>query len=360
MNELFRTLLFLPPQASSVALEVDWLHYSVIGVTMVGSTGVFLLATWWLVRFRRRGARGPTARISMPPALEIGLISGTLALFLVWWGIGFAQFIHQEAPPDDAMRVHVIGKQWMWKFAYPDGRSSINVLTVPEGQPVQLVMTSRDVIHSFFVPAFRLKQDVVPGTYLSLWFEASRAGVYPIYCAEYCGLQHSRMRATVVVLDADEYTRWLRDPAADPVPAGVALRPSALEREARGGDMVQQGLDVAARHGCLACHTLDGQRHIGPSWAGRFGGQAELIGQEPVLIDEAYLTRSMMDPLADLVAGFPPLMPSYRGLLSAAETGALVELIRSLRDRPIAPVVDLLPTSDADAGPEPQPEREAP
>lgn len=350
MNDFLRAILFLPPQASSVAFDIDRLHYFVIIVTMIGSTAVFLVATWWLIRFRRRGDRPATPRVQMPAKAEVALIGGTLGLFLLWWVIGFVQYIHQQVPPADATRIYVTGKQWMWKFAYPGGRSSINVLTVPVDRPVRLVMTSRDVIHSFYVPAFRMKQDVVPGTYTSLWFEATEPGVYPAYCAEYCGLQHSRMRAAVVALDANDYEEWLKDANREPAPSDV-IQPSQIEGDVEGGDMVREGLEASARHGCLACHTVDGQRHIGPTWAGLYGRVEELVDAEPVLVDEAYLTRSMMDPHAQIVRGYQPVMPSYQGALTAAETGAIVELIRSLRDVPLAPVVELPPTRVPDAGP---------
>lgn len=358
MNDFFRAILFLPPQASSVALEVDLLHYSVISATMLGSSAVFLLATWWLIRFRRRGKSFvATPRVIIPGPLELGLIAGTLTLFLIWWAIGFRQFVHQESPPDSAIRVHVVAKQWMWKFAYPDGNSSINVLTVPVGQPVHLVMTSRDVIHSFFVPAFRLKQDVVPGTYYSLWFEATEPGTFPIYCAEYCGLEHSRMRAVVVALEPDAYAAWSLDRSRAPFPDMPSDR---MPDEGQGGDMVQQGIEAAARAGCFACHTVDGQPHIGPTWAGLYGSERTLINGPPVVANEAYLTGSMMDPMAQLVSGFPPIMPTYQGVLTASEVGAILELIRSLRDLAPEPSVPLPRTEVSGPAPDETNEEAAP
>lgn len=339
MNELFRRLLYLPPQASSVALEVDLLHYSVISATLLGSTLVFLLATWWLIRFRRRGkVLVATPSVHIPGWLELCLIAGTLSLFLVWWAVGFRQFLHQESPPEDAIRVHVTAKQWMWKFAYPDGGSSINVLTVPVGRPVHLLMTSRDVIHSLFVPAFRLKQDLVPGAYYSLWFEAKEPGTFPLYCAEYCGLEHSRMRAVVVALEPEAYAAWSLERRRAPF---AGMPSGRMPDEGEGGDMVRQGTDAAARAGCFACHTIDGQAHIGPTWAGLYGSERILVDGPPVLADEAYLTRSMMDPMAHVVRGFAPVMPTYQGVLTATEVGAILELIRSLRDVSPKPAVTL-------------------
>jgi cytochrome c oxidase subunit 2 len=221
------------------------------------------------------------------------------------------------------MTVYVTAKQWLWKFSYPDGRASVDVLIVPEGKPVKLVMTSRDVIHSFYVPAFRMKHDVVPGRYYTAWFEATTRGIYPIECAEYCGVSHSKMVGGVQVLSSADYARWLEGHPPDQ------------------SDLVQEGREVAARRACLDCHTLDGQSHIGPTWVGLYDSQVPLQGGRSVRADVAYLTRSMMDPQVDIVAGYKDVMPTYRGVLSEPETAALVELIRALEDAPVAPSIVL-------------------
>lgn len=323
MNDLLRGLLNLPPQASSYARAIDTLHYFVISATMLGATFVFLLALYFVLRYRRRDLHELTRRHVTPVLQEAFIIGSILALFLVFWVVGAVQYDHVMTPPPDAMVVYVTGKQWMWKFAYADGRSSMDVLTVPERKPVKLVMTSRDVIHSFYVPAFRMKHDVVPGRYYTAWFEAERPGVYTIDCAEYCGVSHSRMLGRVEVLSAADYARWLEG------------HPPA------NADLVQEGRDVAARRGCLNCHTLDGQPHIGPSWAGLYDAPVKLDDGRSVVADAAYLTKSMMDPQADVVAGYKGVMPTYRGVLEEPEVAALVELIRSLQDLPVAPSVIL-------------------
>jgi cytochrome c oxidase subunit 2 len=193
-------------------------------------------------------------------------------------------------------------------------------------------MTSRDVIHSFYVPAFRLKQDVLPGRYVSLWFEATETGTFPIFCAEYCGVAHSRMRGDVVVLPQDDYDKWLHDRG----------------RDASGSSpLVSLGATVAEKRACLACHTLNGQPHIGPTFARLFGSKVKLSDGRTVLVDEAYLTRSMMEPQADIVAGYTTLMPTYAGVLNATETAALVELIRSLRDASVPAGVKLPKVQEA-------------
>lgn len=315
MNEFLRGLLALPPQASTFARQVDHLHYFVISVTMLGAVLTALAATIFLARHYRVDQR-LTPRLRTPLWLEAIWIGGLLFLFSSWWVIGYRLYIRMTTPPPDAMDVYVIAKQWMWQFAYPNGRRAIGVLTVPVDRPVRLTMTSRDVIHSFSVPAFRIKMDVVPGTYTTAWFEANQTGSFQILCAEYCGISHSNMWARVDVLSMENYERWLDD----------------QEEKQPDERLDERGRQVAVRHGCFACHTVDGRRHLAPSFGGLYGREVRFTDGSTRIADAAYLTESMMDPRAQIVAGFTPIMPAYQGQLSAGETGALVELIRSLRD----------------------------
>jgi cytochrome c oxidase subunit 2 len=194
-------------------------------------------------------------------------------------------------------------------------------------------MTSRDVIHSFYVPAFRMKHDVVPGRYYTVWFEAKAPGIYPVECAEFCGVSHSRMLGQVQVLSQPDYERWLGGPAPATSEGYVTARD--------GADLASIGRDVAARRGCLNCHTIDGQSHIGPTWAGLYDSRVSLADGRFVAADDAYLTKSMMEPQADIVAGYKGVMPTYRGALPEPEVAALVEFIRSLRNQPIRPTIEL-------------------
>ena len=321
-------LLFLPPEGSTASVGIDALHVFVISFTMVGSLLVFATAGLFVVRYRRKSETQLTPRIEASPKGEAVLVVGILSLFLVWWVIGFRQFVALETPPEDATTIYVTAKQWMWKFTYADGRSANDILTVPEGRAIRLVMTSRDVIHSLYVPGFRLKQDVLPGRYTTLWFKTTAAGDYPLLCAEYCGVSHSMMRGSVVVLGADDYARWERAP----------------RRDASGEtDLVSDGERVARARECLACHTITGERHVGPSFAGLYGSSVMMDDGRRVVADEAYLTRSMMEPSADVVADYKPVMPSFFGILPQPEVAALVEYIKSLRDaRPASGVT--LPT----------------
>lgn len=325
MNELLRRLLFLPPQGSSMARAIDALHYTVIGVTMAGVALVAAITAVLLLRYRRRTAVVPatTPRVVVPLWLEIALIGSLLALFNLWWVIGFLQYRQLQTPPADAIPIYVTAKQWMWKFAYPSGPTSQDALVVPVGQPVKLIMTSRDVIHSFYVPEFRVKQDVVPGKAQMLWFEATQPGTYDVLCTQYCGTRHSLMRAQVIALQGADYERWL-DAARAPL-----VLPGA---KGDGQGLAERGHQIAAERGCLRCHTTDGSPFIGPTWANSFGRLRHTADGRDVRIDEAYLTESMMDPRAVIAAGFQPVMPSYQGALTPAEASAIVEYIRSLRD----------------------------
>jgi cytochrome c oxidase subunit II len=340
MNELLRRALFLPEQSSTMAGEIDLLHYFIILVTMAGATAVALVTLVYIVRYREsapaRAARPTRAGTRTALMIELTAVVGLLGLFVLWWVLGFRQFVRLQDPPPDSLKVYVTARQWMWSFAYPGGGGSNGALYVPVGRPVELVMTSRDVIHSFYVPAFRVKQDVVPGRSTSVWFEVEQPGRFPILCAELCGVGHSTMRAEVVALAAPDYERQL-DRLSPVRVAGPSLRRPAVvgdQPPAQPLSLAAMGERVAADAGCLRCHTVDGTPHIGPTWAGLYGAEIPLLGGGRVVAREDYLTESMMDPLARVHLGFTPVMPSYQGLLGAVQVGALVEYIRSLADLP--------------------------
>jgi len=328
MNEFMRRVLMLPEQASTVSREIDILHYVVISATTFGAIAVALCIGYFTIRYRETAHRGreqePDTRAhhapgGMPILVEIGVFGGLLVLFVGFWIVGYRQYVKLRVPPADSMQIYVAAKKWMWSFAYPDGRGSQGVLYVPVGVPIELVMTSRDVIHSFYVPAFRVKQDVVPGRTTTAWFEATRTGTYDILCAEYCGTGHSGMRATVVVLAAADYDRMTRD----------------RSRESRAGPETDRSLAalgerIANQYGCFRCHTADGTPHIGPSWARLYRSTIRTTDDLAIVADAAYITESIMDPMARIHAGYQPVMPTYQGLIQAGEIAAIVEYIRSL------------------------------
>ncbi|MBX5480491.1 MAG: cytochrome c oxidase subunit II [Myxococcaceae bacterium] len=336
-NDLLRRALFLPEQASTLAPQIDFLHYLIIVTTL--SVGLTIAAAFlfMVVKYRRRSESDTTPRFTTPLWLEATYFGLPVTLFLAWFVIGFCDYVAFAEPPRDALDVYVTAKQWMWKFAYPDGPASINELRVPAGKPVRLLITSRDVIHSFFVPEFRLKHDAVPGRYTQLWFEAPRPGEHPVLCAEYCGLEHSKMRARVIVMEANAFQDWITAEKAKLVADNGLRDAQPPPGAAQQASLREQGGAVAARKGCLKCHSVDGTAHIGPTWRDLYLRRERLEGGGEVIADEAYLTESMMDPAARVVAGFRPVMPSYRGLLTPGETAALIEYIRALRSRDVTP-----------------------
>jgi cytochrome c oxidase subunit II len=338
VEELLRRMLALPPQASTVAQGIDRLHYFVILTTMVGSVAVAAVAAYFLLKYRRPSDVGqvtvaPREGVfrGVPLWAEITVIVGLLGLFLLWWAIGFRQFVRLRVPPPDAMEIYVSGKQWMWTFSYPDGTGSNGVLYVPASRPVKLVLTSRDVIHSFFVPDFRVKMDAIPGRLTSLWFEVERPGVHQILCTEYCGTGHSTMRGQVVALREEDYDDWRRQQQEVRVAAVEYTEPAVIGvAPAQQLTLAEMGERVANIHGCLRCHTADGSPHIGPTFARLYGSQSLQQTGEMVIVDGAHITRSIMDPMAQVRVGYAPLMPSYQGLITAPEIAAIVEYIKAL------------------------------
>ncbi|MFL5278829.1 MAG: cytochrome c oxidase subunit II [Myxococcales bacterium] len=334
MNELLRRWLFLPEQASTFAYDIDRLHYFVIITTFVMSTAVGLAAIFCFIRYPRRSDSQTTPHLQPSLPMEAAFVFIPLAFFLTFWAIGYRIYVEQTTPPQDAMDVYVQAKKWMWKFAYPGGPNSVNVLRVPSGRPVRLLMTSRDVIHSFYVPEFRIKQDVLPGRYTETWFEATQPGRYQILCAEYCGAGHSIMRGEVIVLKPEEYEDWL-SAQRRVVSAALAGRqdgsPTALDFAPPIGNMIDQGRRLAQEQGCVKCHSVDGTRHIGPTWLDLYHRKEKLQDGSTVDVDEAYITESMMDPLSKVVSGFQPVMPSFENKLAGPEVAAIVEYIKSLQ-----------------------------
>jgi cytochrome c oxidase subunit 2 len=298
-----------PEQASTFAPEVDKLYYFLVGVAFFFSTLILLLIVYLAFRYRRNArvdrSRAPTGSLT----LEIIWSVIPLVIVMISFGWGAKLFVDTRRPPRDAIEVQVVGKQWMWRVHHEDGRREINSLHVPVGQPVLLRMISEDVIHSFFIPAFRIKQDVLPGRYLTMWFEPTRVGEYHLFCAEYCGTSHSLMRGTVYVQTPEEYARWLADSTAEPA------------------EVV--GRRVFERHRCGSCHERESTER-GPALHGLFGRTVELQDGQRVTADMQYLRESLLDPGAKIVAGYRNLMPTYQQQLSEEEILQLAAYIRDL------------------------------
>jgi cytochrome c oxidase subunit 2 len=329
LNELMQRLLFLPEQASTFAVRVDRLHYFVVTVTMLSSTFVGLAAMYFFFRYRETKRMASTPVVSPSGRFEAVIIGVPLVFFLAWVWIGFKDYLWYTSPPRNATDVYVTAKKWMWHFAYPEGPNGNAVLTVPAHRPMRLLMTSRDVIHSFYVPEFRVKQDVIPGRYTETWFEATKPGRYRIYCAEFCGTWHSQMVGWVVVLPEAEFDTWIAR-EREGLSGRVDGSGTDVEDTIRG-DLVNYGRKVAIAQGCLKCHSVDGEPHIGPTWIDLYHRKTTLANGQTIVADEGYLTESMMEPYAKVVKGYAQVMPSFRGKLTAPEAAALVEFIKTLR-----------------------------
>jgi len=329
-DNYMRRALFLPEQASTFAPAVDHLHYFVILTTFAGGAAVGLAALYFFIRYKKRAKSRPRNPKPLPLYIEAMFIGFPLSLFLLWFALGISLFQELTTAPDDAMQVYVTAKQWMWEFSYPEGPVSQGVLHVPVGRPVKLLMTSRDVIHSFYVPAFRTKRDVLPGRYTDLWFTAAAPGTYDVYCTQYCGTNHSYMRAQVVAMPQAEYDTWFRGQLRGLVRRDDASAPGSDGAGHSSTPLRDHGEAVAAAHGCFKCHSIDGTAHIGPTWLGMYGRHEVMSDGTKLVVDDPYMTESMMDPEAKIVAGYQPVMPSFQGKLTPFEVAALLEYIKSL------------------------------
>jgi len=305
---------WMPVQASTGAPAVDRLFFFILWLSVAFFVLIVGLMVLFVVRYRRRAGRtAPDASPSHNTALELTWTIIPLILVIVIFAWGFKVFMDMSTPPGNAYEVLVTGQKWKWLFTYPNGHVDEN-LHVPVDTPVRLVMTSEDVIHSFYVPAFRMKKDVVPGRYTKAWFRANKTGEYQVYCAEYCGTSHSDMLSMVVVHEPGGFESWL-DKAAD----FLNTMPPA-----------EAGAKLVAQRGCAQCHSVDGRGGIGPSFKGVFGHQVQLVSGPPLVADEDYIRESILEPQARVVAGYQPVMPTYKGRLKDAEITAIIEYLKVL------------------------------
>jgi cytochrome c oxidase subunit 2 len=301
----------VPERASSIAGEVDALFFFIVAVTVFFTVAVSIAAVYFAIRYRRRSDADRPAEIHGSLLLELTWTLVPLGIVVVMFVWGAKVFFHMNRPPDDAMTVSVVGKRWMWKLQHPTGQREINELHVPLGRAVKLVITSEDTIHSFFVPAFRIKKDAVPGRYNVAWFRATRTGSFHLFCAEYCGTEHSKMIGKVVVLEPEAYQTWLAGgpPPESPVAAGEKL---------------------FTELNCITCHRPDSAGR-GPLLEGIFGRPVKLASGDTVVADEAYVRESIVNPAARVVAGYQPVMPTYLGQVSEEQLISLVAYIQSLQ-----------------------------
>ena len=300
-----------PPQASTLARDVDSLYGFLIGVSVFFSLLIAGLIIGFVVRYRRRSAHaiGVPQHGSVPLEIAWSAIPLAIALFSFFWGARV--FFHISRPPANAVEYYAVGKQWMWKFQHPEGAREINTLHVPAGTPIKLTMTSQDVIHSFYVPAFRVKMDVLPGRYTTAWFQATRPGTYHLFCAEYCGTEHARMGGWVVVMEPHAYAEWL---------AGAG----------RGEARLASAEELFRQFACDSCHRPDTAARA-PKLEGLFGREVRLASGATLRADENYLLESILNPGAKIVAGYKPIMPTFQGQIGPEEAMALVRYIRGMQ-----------------------------
>jgi cytochrome c oxidase subunit 2 len=299
-----------------MAPRVDALYFALVGLSAFMSLLIAGLIVYYAIKFRRRRPDAVGARIEGGLVLEITWTVIPLFIVLGIFAWGASVFFAMSRPPDEALNIYVVGKQWMWKFQHLNGAREINELHVPLGRPVKLIMTSEDVIHDLFVPAFRVKTDVIPGRYTNLWFEATKPGSYHLFCAEYCGTKHSGMIGQVVVMEPHEYEAWLSSGSGE-------------------GSLASVGGKLFADLACNTCHRPEAQGR-GPVLEGLFGRTVPLEGGGTARVDEAYIRESIMTPNERLTAGFQPIMPAYQGLITEDQLLGLIEYVKSLGTQPQA------------------------
>ncbi|RMF61526.1 MAG: cytochrome c oxidase subunit II [Bacteroidetes bacterium] len=304
--------VWLPDPASTLAPELDSLFYFVYYVSLLIFLGVILSMAYFTFVYRRRQADEMPAFTKDNKIVEMASVVIPTILVLVVFTWGFQLYVKLYTAPPDAYEIQARARQWSWEFEYPNGSRSFGELHVPADRPVRMVMNSQDVIHSFFIPAFRVKMDVLPNRYTSVWFQATKEGEYDLFCTEYCGTAHSGMIGKVIVHNEAGFQQWLQ--------------------ESQTGDMtpVERGQLLYTQQTCNACHSVDGSAGVGPTFKGLFGKQEQLEGGGTVLADEDYIRESIVNPTAKVVKGYNPVMPASYGSLPAEDLDALVAYIKSL------------------------------
>jgi cytochrome c oxidase subunit 2 len=303
-----------PEAASTIASRVDALYFFLLGLSGFFSLLIAGLIVFFAVIFHRRRRDAVGEQIHGSMTLELAWTGIPLLITMVIFVWGASVYFAMARPPDETLNIYVVGKQWMWKFQHLDGQREINELHIPVGRAVKLITTSEDVIHDFFVPAFRMKADVIPGRYVNIWFQPTKPGRYHLFCAEYCGTRHSGMIGDVIVMEPSEYQTWLSGGAPE-------------------GSLASTGAKLFADLACNTCHRPDAQGR-GPVLEGLFGKTVQLQGGGSVTVDEAYVRESILTPSAKITAGFQPIMPTFQGIVTEEQLLALIEYVKSLSGLP--------------------------
>lgn len=312
-------MTWIPEVASNLASKVDGVLLLITLMSLVFFILITVVLVYFAIKYRRRREDEETPYITGSEPLEIIWTVIPSILLIVLFVYGYVVYKEMRTPPKDAIDIGVQAKQWLWTFDYYNGKKTINELYVQQNRPVRLVMQSDDVLHDLFIPAFRMKQDVLPGRYVQQWFTPTKIGTFDIFCAEYCGTGHSAMLAKIVVLSPEAYEIW--DKGVKTVEgAGVASLPPA-----------ELGEKLYKEKGCNACHSVDGSKIVGPSFKGIYGHTVELQDGSTVDVDENYIRESILEPQTQVVKGFQPVMPSFKGILSDEDITSLIAYIKTLK-----------------------------
>ncbi len=305
----------MPDAASSFATDVDQLIFFIFLLSAFFFFLIVFVGLAFVVKFKRKKEDKYTLALSDNKTLELvwTVIPSILLVVIFVWGV--KAYLKQQIIPQRAMEIKVTGQKWFWTFAYDDGFVSTGEMVVPVNKPVKILLSSKDVLHSFFVPAFRVKQDALPNRYTALWFTPTKVGEYPMYCTEYCGTEHSSMVANVKVVDQAEYVAWKEEQANA---AGAGMSP------------VELGKQIYQKNACFTCHSLDGSNKIGPTWVGIYGTKRKLADGSEVLIDENYIRESILNPMAKVAQGYQPVMPTYQGILNETQIEGVIAYIKEL------------------------------
>ncbi len=305
---------YLPAQNSTIASEVDALFNFVLYLSYFFFALVTGGSFYFAIKFRKKGERKFTPGISHNLTLELfWTIIPTILVFVIFvWG--FNTYLKMNIPPGDAQELKVTAQKWFWTFSYPEGVTTTNEIVVPVNKPYKLLMSSQDVIHSFFIPSFRVKMDVLPNRYTQLWFEATQMGTFDLFCTEYCGKGHSGMIGKVKVVSDEEYKKWLIQNAT-----ASNLPPEEL------------GAELYKSKACFTCHSIDGNPGVGPSFKGIFGRNEKFVDGSSLTADENYIRESILNPQLKVVEGYQPVMPTYQGILKNNEIDALIAYLKTLK-----------------------------
>jgi len=305
-----------PLAATDMAASVDGLFYFIFYGSLVVFIGILATLGYFLIKFKRSKDRPlATGQLVHNTFLELSWTIIPFFLFMIIFAWGYRDFLKMSIAPVDAMEIRITGKKWLWEIEYPkEGIKTVSELVVPVNRPIRLVMSSQDVIHSFFLPNFRIKRDVIPNRYTRIWFQADREGEFQIFCTEYCGDGHSVMLGTLKVVSDEAYEEWLKTGSStDDVP------------------LLALGERLYTKYSCNTCHSLDGSPLAGPTWKGLYGANRPLASGGSVEADDNYIRESIVKPNAKVVAGFAPVMPAYAGLLSDREINAVIEFIKTVK-----------------------------